>query len=88
MVHRHGDRAPIASSVGTFNQTDDLIEFLKGRLPARARLSAWGAVDDEPTETFLASKAPSSSSAGWPNGPLTVADHCCVAALWLTQGQQ
>ena len=68
VVHRHGDRTPISAHAGLFKQSEDLVEFWKSRLPARHRLSAWGAVDDEPTETYLSSKAPMSSSPPWPNG--------------------
>ena len=70
VVHRHGDRTPIASQVGVFKQSEDLDEFWKQTLPSRQRLSAWGAVDEDPTETYLALKGENSTHPGWPNGLL------------------
>ena len=68
VIHRHGDRTPIASKVGVFEQTKELAEFWEGRLPARHRLSAWGAVDEDPSEIYLAKQASSTSGTLWPNG--------------------
>jgi len=70
VVHRHGDRAPLSLKVGSWEQSSDLEEFWKERLPSKDAIQRWGETNTDPTGMYLKPKGESSSTT-WPYGHLT-----------------
>ncbi len=71
VVHRHGDRAPIAQHAGVFLQTPELEDFWKSRIPALGEVERWGRLNKDPTGTHLERVTSGSSKYSFPNGFLT-----------------
>ena len=69
VVHRHGDRTPIATHAGVFKQTSDLEAIWRSRVPPRQEIEAWGRTNVDATDTHLAQTA--SEKYSFPNGHLT-----------------
>ena len=69
VIHRHGDRAPIAKHAGVFSQTEELENFWTTRLPPQSEIERWGRLNVDPTETHLEKKT--SEKYSYPNGHLT-----------------
>ena len=70
VVHRHGDRTPIAKHAGKFHQTDDLEEFWRTRVSPADVIERWGRLNVDATKTHLEKTA--SDRYTYPNGHLTV----------------
>ena len=71
VVHRHGDRAPIAQHAGVFLQTPELEDFWKSRIPTIGEVERWGRLNKDPTGTHLQRATSGSSKYSFPNGFLT-----------------
>lgn len=70
VVHRHGDRAPLSMVIGSWEQTKELEEFWKSRLPATSTIERWGELGTDSSGTYLKAKGEHSGT-GWPWGHLT-----------------
>lgn len=70
VVHRHGDRTPIAKHAGRFSQTDELETFWRTRVSPHEEIERWGRLNVDATNTHLEKTA--SDKYTFPNGHLTV----------------
>lgn len=70
VVHRHGDRTPIAKHAGRFSQSDALEAFWRTRVSSLEEIERWGKLNVDTTRTHLEKTA--SDKYSFPNGHLTV----------------
>lgn len=70
VVHRHGDRAPLSMTIGSWEQTPELEDFWKTRLPAKSTIEKWGMYGTDSSGIYLKPKGEHSAT-GWPWGHLT-----------------